>query len=123
LKGIDKLLLISGVDIGKRNQQHQNVIWAVQKNKVNFISYTSILNADKSKIFLASENLFTENIIKGSCALFAILRNSWYIENYFTNLSAKVEHVMIVIARDGKVSERLELTGKCCRGNSYSYSG
>jgi NAD(P)H dehydrogenase (quinone) len=92
LKGIQRLLLISGTDLGKRAQQHQNVIDAAKKNNVSFIAYTSLLNADKSKISLATEHLATEKAIRSSGLPFSILRNGWYFENYFTNIAATLEH-------------------------------
>ena len=48
LKGIEKLLLISGSEPGKRLQQHSNVINAAKEAGVKFIVYTSLLHADKS---------------------------------------------------------------------------
>ena len=44
LKGIDRILLISGMDDPqKRIQQHRNVIEAAKKNGVKKIVYTSIV--------------------------------------------------------------------------------
>src|SRR5690606_29025901 len=43
LKGIDRLLLISSSEVGKRAKQHTNVIEAAKKAGVKWIVYTSLL--------------------------------------------------------------------------------
>jgi NAD(P)H dehydrogenase (quinone) len=86
LSGVEKLLLISSSEVGQRISQHQNVLEAAKESKVPFIAYTSILKADTSKMQLASEHVETENMIKNSNIKYAILRNSWYIENYTEQL-------------------------------------
>lgn len=45
LQGVDKLLLISSSEVGKRSIQHRNVIEAAKSADVQFIAYTSILHA------------------------------------------------------------------------------
>lgn len=82
LKGIDKLLLISGNEIGKREEQHRAVIKAAQEAGVKHIVYTSLLKADHSTLALAPEHLSTEKAIKESGLNYTILRNGWYNENY-----------------------------------------
>lgn len=82
LQGIDRLLLISGNEIGQRAQQHSNVINAARQSGVSRIVYTSLLHADTSTLNLAGEHLATENALKASGIAYTILRNSWYTENY-----------------------------------------
>jgi len=82
LAGIDRLLLISSNEIGKRAVQHANVIAAAKKAGVKHIVYTSILHADTSTISLAEEHLATEKSLKESGIQYTILRNGWYTENY-----------------------------------------
>lgn len=90
LKGIEKLLLISGSEPGKRLQQHSNVINAAKEAGVKFIVYTSLLHADTSTLVLAHEHLETEKFIKAAGIPYTILRHGWYTENYFGGL----EHVV-----------------------------
>lgn len=104
LQGVDKVLLISGMDLGKRAEQHQNVIHAAKKNKVGFIAYTSILRAESSKMFLATEHLATEKAIRASGLAFSFLRNGWYIENYFGNLNATLENGIAGSGKNGRIS-------------------
>lgn len=82
LKGIDTLLLISASEVGKRKQQHHNIIEAARKNGVKRVVYTSLLHADTSPLNLADEHRATEDEIKASGIPFTILRNGWYTENY-----------------------------------------
>lgn len=92
LKGIDKLLLISGNEVGNRTAQHTNVIEAAKKAGVRFIAYTSLLHADKSSLALAGEHLETETLLKESGIPYVILRHGWYTENYVGGLAGVVEH-------------------------------
>ena len=45
LKGVDRVLLISGNAVGQRGRQHGNVIEAAKKAGASYLAYTSILNA------------------------------------------------------------------------------
>ena len=80
LQGVDTLLLISASEIGKRIDQHRNVIDAAKKARVKWIVYTSLLHADKSVIDLAEEHRATEAELKKSGIPFTLLRNGWYTE-------------------------------------------
>ena len=82
LAGVEKLLLISGSEVGRRVEQHKAVIAAARQAGVKLIVYTSILHADRSPIGLAEEHRQTEAAIRASGLPFVILRNSWYTENY-----------------------------------------
>ena len=66
LQGIDKLLLISGSEIGQRFPQHRAVIEAAKQAGVKHIVYTSILHADSSPLSLSIEHLATEMALKAS---------------------------------------------------------
>jgi NAD(P)H dehydrogenase (quinone) len=105
LKGIDKLLLISGSEVGKRLEQHTHVIEAAQKAGVKFIAYTSLLRADKSTLVLAGEHLETEKVLKNAGIPFTILRNSWYTENYTGSISQVISsEVLLGSSGYGKIS-------------------
>lgn len=81
LEGIDRVLLISSSEIGKRAAQHRNVIDAAKAAGVGFVVYTSLLNADRGGMALAEEHIATEAALKESGLPHAILRNGWYSEN------------------------------------------
>ena len=105
LKGIDKLLLISGNEIGQRLPQHKAVIEAAKQAGVKQITYTSILHADSSPLGLAGEHLATEVAIKESGLNYTILRNGWYTENYTGSAKGAVgAGAFIGNAGDGKIA-------------------
>lgn len=105
LKGIDKLLLISGNEIGNRTAQHKNVIEAAKNAGSKLIAYTSLLHADKSSLVLAGEHLETETLLKESGIPYVILRHGWYTENYVSGLGGVVEHgTFYGSAGDGKIA-------------------
>lgn len=105
LEGIDRLVFISGSEIGKREAQHTNVIKAAKQAQIKKIAYTSLLNADNSSMILAPEHLATENMLKDSGIPHTILRNGWYTENYTANLKTAVEQGIIIgSAGNGKIS-------------------
>lgn len=105
LKGVDRLLLISGNEIGQRVTQHANVIDAAKQAGVKWIVYTSLLHADKSSLNLADEHLATEAALKASGIPHTILRNSWYTENYTGSVKGAVAAgAFIGSAGNGKIS-------------------
>lgn len=105
LQGIDHLLLISGNEVGKRRQQHENVIKAALQAGVKWIIYTSLLHADKSSLGLAAEHKATEDALKASGIAYTILRNGWYTENYTGSVPGAVKAgVFIGSAGEGKIS-------------------
>jgi len=83
LKGIDRVLLISGMDDPqKRIQQHKNVIEAAKKNEVKKIVYTSIVGDEEKNAFspVVQSNRLTEEDVKNSGLDWSIGRNGIYIE-------------------------------------------
>lgn len=105
LQGIDKLLLISGNELGQRLPQHQAVIKAAKQAGVKHITYTSLLHADTSALSLAGEHLATEVALKASGLVYTILRNGWYTENYAASAKGAVAAgAFIGCAGDGKIA-------------------
>lgn len=92
LAGVDRLLLISSSEVGRREAQHRAVIDAAKGSGVTFIAYTSILRADSSPLGLAVEHRATEAAIRESGLSYAFLRNGWYTENYTMSAAAAIEH-------------------------------
>lgn len=105
LQGVDKLLLISSSEVGKRTIQHRNVIEAAKSADVQFIAYTSILHADRSPLSLHVEHVETEKMLADSGISYTLLRNGWYTENYLASVPAALEHgVFLGAAGDGKIA-------------------
>ena len=83
LKGVDKVLLISGMgDPKDRIPQHRNVINAARANGLSKIVYTSIVGAEEGNNFspIVNSNRQTEQDIRDSGLDYAIGRNGIYIE-------------------------------------------
>jgi len=82
LQGVDRLLLISGSEVGQRVAQHGNVLQAAKAAGVQFLAYTSASKADDTPLPLAPEHIATERLIADFGIPAAVLRNNWYFENY-----------------------------------------
>ncbi len=83
LKGIDAVLLISGMDKPEnRIVQHRNVIEAAKRNGVKKIVYTSIVGDENKSAFspIVRSNRQTEKDVRESGLYWAIGRNGIYIE-------------------------------------------
>lgn len=90
-QGVDRLLLISGSEVGQRAAQHKAVIDAARGAGVAFIAYTSILNARDSAMALAVEHKATEEMLEASGLPHTVLRNGWYSENLTMTLAQDLE--------------------------------
>ena len=105
LSGIDKLLLISANEIGRRTPQHQAVINAAKVAGVPYLAYTSLLRADTSPLGLAQEHRETEKLIQDSGITYTFLRNNWYSENYLAGVAHTIEiGTLFGAAQDGRIS-------------------
>jgi NAD(P)H dehydrogenase (quinone) len=82
LEGVDRVLLISGNELGRRVAQHTNVVEAAKTAGVAHLSYTSAPHADATDLILAPEHKGSEEAVRASGIPFALLRNNWYTENY-----------------------------------------
>ncbi|WNV83401.1 SDR family oxidoreductase [Umezawaea sp. Da 62-37] len=102
--GADKVLLISGNEVGQRLPQHTAVINAAKEAGVAHLVYTSILHADTTTMALAPEHKATEEAIHASGLPFTFLRNGWYTENYAQTIAQAVQTGTFAgSAGDGKV--------------------
>ncbi|NUR49437.1 MAG: SDR family oxidoreductase [Hamadaea sp.] len=88
--GAQKVLLISASVVGQRVPQHKNAIDAAVAVGVPFLAYTSILKADTTGVALAGEHKETEAYLAASGLAYALLRNSWYTENYTGSAAAAI---------------------------------
>ena len=134
LQGIEKLILISGNELGQRATQHANVIDAAKKAGVKWIVYTSLLHADTSTLSLAPEHFATEKALKASGLAYTILRNGWYTENYTGSVAgALAAGAFIGSAGNGKISSAARadfadaavevITGEGHQGKTYELAG
>jgi len=105
LEGVERLLVISGSEVGKRVAQHAAVINAARKAGVAFITYTSLLNVPRSSLVLGAEHIETEKLLADSGIAHAVLRNGWYLENFAGTVAAALTHGAVIGASgDGRFS-------------------
>ena len=106
ISGVHKLLLISSSDMSSsRAEQHKNVIDAAKARGVQYIAYTSILEADTTTNPLAPDHKATEEYILASGLSYSFLRHGWYHENYTgTIASADQSGIVLTSAGEGRVS-------------------
>ena len=134
LAGVDRLVLISGNEIGQRARQHFNVIEAAGKAGVEWIVYTSLLRADSTTLNLAGEHMTTEEALKASGINYTILRNGWYTENYTGSIGgALAGGAFIGSAGNGKISSAarvdyaeaaaVAITDESHKGKVYELAG
>jgi NAD(P)H dehydrogenase (quinone) len=105
LQGAEKVLLISGSEVGQRVAQHTAVVDAAKKAGVKHIVYTSAPFAATTSLILAPEHKATEEAILASGIPYTFLRNGWYHENYVDTITRAAETGEIVgAAGDGRVA-------------------
>lgn len=106
MQGIDKVLLISGLDL-HRFQQHKNVVDAAKKAGVKHIVYTSVAFKDVATSAIKSlmESHFqTEDYIKESGLPYTLLRNTLYTDGIPHFAGEKVLETGIFLpSENGKV--------------------
>lgn len=104
LSGVDRLLLISGSEVGQRIPQHKAVIDAAKAAGVGLVLYTSVLRAQQSSMILAGEHKATEDMLAASGLNYVLLRNGWYIENYLSAVQAEIAHGVVGASGEGRIS-------------------
>lgn len=134
LTGVEKLLLISSSEVGKREEQHRAVVSAAKRAGVRLLAYTSILNADTTRMALASEHKATERMVRASELPFVLLRHGWYTENYTAQIPVMLERgALLGCAGEGRVAPATRadfaaaaaavLTGAGHEGKVYELAG
>ncbi len=133
-RGADRILLVSASEPGRRAQQHQNAIDAAVRAGAGLLAYTSIANAGTTTMRLAAEHEATEVALRASGLTYALLRNSWYFENYTARIPAILQRGSLAgSAGDGRVSAATRadyaaaaaavLTGDGHEGRAYELGG
>jgi NAD(P)H dehydrogenase (quinone) len=104
LAGVERLLLVSGSEVGRRLPQHTAVVEAAQRAGVSLLVYTSAPNADTAAYTIAQEHRATEELLAASGLDHVVLRNGWYLENYTAQLPTYLEHGVVGAAGDGRIA-------------------
>lgn len=101
----DRVLLISGSEVGQRVAQHTAVIAAAKAAGVAQLAYTGVLGGPEADFLLADEHKATERAILDSGLPYTFLRNGWYTENYTANLAPVLAHGAVVSnAGEGRIA-------------------
>ncbi|WNO72961.1 MULTISPECIES: SDR family oxidoreductase [unclassified Streptomyces] len=130
----DRVLLISGSEVGRRVPQHTAVIEAAKTAGVAQLAYTGVLGGPAADFLLAAEHKITEQLILDSGLPYTFLRNGWYTENYTEQLAPVLAHGAVVAsAGTGRVASAARadyaaaaaavLTGEGHLGQAYELSG
>ncbi|MGW3230204.1 SDR family oxidoreductase [Kitasatospora sp. NPDC001095] len=128
----DRVLLISGSEVGRRIPQHRAVVEAARTAGVALLAYTGILGAATFR--LADEHKATEELILASGLPYAFLRNGWYTENYLGDAAGTVARgVVLGSAGAGRIATAARrdyadaavavLVGEGHEGGVYELSG
>ncbi|WP_037912258.1 SDR family oxidoreductase [Actinacidiphila yeochonensis] len=101
----DRVLFVSGADVGRRVPQHTAVVDAAREAGVALLAYTSVLGGPDADFALAREHQATEELILASKVPYVFLRNGWYSEVYTAQLPTVLEHGAVVgSAGEGRVA-------------------
>lgn len=80
-EGGDTLLLISGLNLGQRVQEHRNAIAAAKKAGISYVVYTSVLGIHPQNPALSAKDHYqTELDLRESGIPFVFLRDALYAE-------------------------------------------
>lgn len=103
--GADTVLLVSGSEVGRRIDQHRQVIDSARAAGVRRVVYTSAPHADTTELVLAPDHKATEELLRASGLAWTILRNNWYTENYVQAVEqARATGAIVTSAGDGRVA-------------------
>jgi NAD(P)H dehydrogenase (quinone) len=134
LAGVDKLVFISGSEVGRRIRQHRNVIDAAKAASVQHVIYTSAPKATTTSLILAPDHKATEEYLAASGLDYTILRMNWYTENYLQQVeTARQTGSVVAAVGEGRVASATRadlaagivavLTGSGHEGQVYEFGG
>ncbi|MGV9964798.1 SDR family oxidoreductase [Streptomyces olivaceus] len=105
-EGADRLLLISAsVPVGERVANHRRVIDAAASAGVSLVAYTSTTHADTATTVIGVTHGETEEYLRDRGIPSVLLRNSWYLENYTSQLPQILQNGAVVgAAGEGRIS-------------------
>ncbi|MDW6001905.1 NmrA family NAD(P)-binding protein [Vibrio mangrovi] len=86
-KGGNRIYIVSGLEVGKRIQQHTNAINAAINQGVEHITYSSFIGATQPEyahLDVTPDHTGTELYLQSTGHPYTAVRNSLYIENYLT---------------------------------------
>jgi NAD(P)H dehydrogenase (quinone) len=130
----DRVLFISGSEVGKRAAQHTAVVEAARAAEVAQLAYTGVLGGPDADFALADEHKITEEAILGSGVPHTFLRNGWYDDLYVAQLPVYLANGAVLgSSGEGRIAPAPRadyaaaavavLTGEGHLGKAYELSG
>lgn len=105
LDGAERVLIVSGMEFGRRVGQHAALAEAARDSGANLVAYTSGPKAATSSMLLMADHRETEKAISAIDVPHTFLRNNWYFENYTAQIPTYLRQGAVVgSAGDGRVS-------------------
>lgn len=136
MRGIDKVLLISGGDADNAVQQHQHVVDAAKKAQVACIAYTGRSLKDRSSLAnpLMDRHFQTEDYIRASGLNYVLFRNILYMDaiplfvgptvlDTGIALPAGAGRVAFALRRDMGEAMANVLADSNCANQTYNFTG
>lgn len=104
--GAEKLLLISAsIPVQERLANHRRAVDAAQAAGISLVAYTSTTRADSAATIIGGTHRETEEYLRERAVPSVLLRNSWYLENYTSQLPTVLQHgAFIGAAGQGRIS-------------------
>ncbi len=113
MKGVEKVLLISGTDLENVVRQHGNVVDAAKRAGARFLAYTGRAMRDPSapKSHLMEGHFETEDLVRESGLTYALFRNALYMDTlrYFLGKGETFETDIRLPSGHGKVAYALRV--------------
>ena len=102
--GAGRVLVVSGMDFGRRVEQHLAVARAARDAGAELVAYTSAPHATTTSMRIAADHAATEAGIRELGVPFTFLRNAWYLEGYTGRLAVYLAHGVVAASGDGRIS-------------------
>lgn len=124
MKGVERVLLISGLDMTKIMEQHRNVVDAAKNAGVKCLAYTSNCLKDRHTLvnYIMQTHFETEDYIMASGMNYIIFRNVLYMDSMAGYMLGKdvLENGIRLPAGEGRVSYALRSDEAEAMGNVLS---
>ena len=104
-EGAGRVLVVSGMDVGRRAEQHERAAQLARDAGAELVAYTSGPYAATSSMQLMADHRDTEARIRALGVPFTFLRNGWYLEGYTDRIPTYQQYGAVVgSAGDGRIS-------------------
>ena len=104
--GVDRMLLISAVDVGRRTAQHRAAVSAAQEAGVRHVIYTSVPNpTEDNPAAVVPSHRATEEALRASGLAWTFLRNNIYADFQIPTIAqARATGQLVTSVGDGTIA-------------------